>query len=68
MAKVFGRRADGIDEEAGNKDDDGSIPQEMLPYLFDTPFFEEKQQQGMEMDFGDMDPIDKFFADAFMVR
>lgn len=68
MAKVFGRKADGFDEEGEGRDDDRNIPPEIIPYLYDTPFFEEKLEKGMTMDYGDMDPIDKFFADAFMVR
>lgn len=67
MANVFGRKADGFDEDDENTQDDGEIPPEVIPYLYDTPFFEEKVAQGMSMNYGNMDPIDKFFADAFMV-
>jgi hypothetical protein len=67
MANVFGRKSDGYDEdEEGGKDDDKDIPPEVAAYLFDTPFFEEKLNKGLNMDFGDMDPVDKFFADCFM--
>lgn len=65
MANVFGRKADGYDEEGEDDGADG-VPPEVENYLYDSPFFEDKVAKGLEMDYGDMDPIEKFFADAFM--
>lgn len=70
IAQVFGRKGEGRgdrdDPDAFVRDDE-DVPPEILAYLDDTTFFDQKVSEGMQMDFSDMDPVDKFMADAFYV-
>lgn len=64
-ARLFGsKRGADEDEDEGRETDE--IPPEIEPYLFDSPFFEEVTRKGQSMDYSDMDPADKFFADVWM--
>ena len=69
LGNVFGRKSDGdgVDEDEGD-DGDKNIPPEILPYLFDMAYFDEKLKAGMKIDVKGMDPVDTFFANVFQVN
>jgi hypothetical protein len=63
--RLFGSKRD-ADEDDDDVRETDEIPPEIEPYLFDSPFFEEMTRKGQSMDYSDMDPADKFFADVWM--